>query len=377
MLVNCAADETELSNELRLAISVPSNFRGAVEAIGRFESYVTKTGERFVAGGGGRRNKPNSSSIPFFLSYFWQIQLPDVWPVYYTNTVQTLEAMNLFEAAAEPIPDYLTYKELHEKLVNLFSDAAGRKFTLYDVEHVFWFKSGRLLSGIGIAQEPEAPSEPTPATSSQTPVSAKYSPSNEIPFALDGYVAPVVAAIPRLALNDPGDQEKARLSGTTLERALEKSINAAFTILGYEAHLLGQGKGRVPDGLAIAVDESYALLWDAKARSEGYKMGTDDRSIREYIETQSKNLKRSKGVRNIYYLIVSSFFSDDFEDLIGSLKMETHVNEVCLVEASALVAMVDQKLRAPLSVGLGSDGIQRLFSSSGKIVLTNVVETLS
>ena len=44
---------------------------------------------------------------------------------------------------------------------------------------------------------------------------------------------------------------------------------------------------------------------------------------------------------------------------------------------SALVAIVDQKLRAPLSVGLGSDGIQRLFSSSGKIVLTDVVETLS
>ena len=376
MLVNCAGDETELGSKLKLAIKAPSNFRDAVDSLELFENYVKQTGEQFVAAGGEPRSKPNSSSIPFFLSYFWQIQQPDVWPVYYTNTVQMLESMNLFEATGETIPDYLTYKDLHEKLVELFSEAAGRKFSLYDVEHVFWFKSGRLLSGATPALQPE--SAPTSASAPQSAlITAKQPPSVEAPFALDGYVPPIVAAIPRLALNDPADQEKARLSGTTLERALEKSINAAFTILGYDAHLLGQGKGRVPDGLAIAVDESYALLWDAKARSGGYKMGTDDRSIREYIETQSKHLKRSRGVRNIYYLIISSGFSDDFEDLIRSLKMETHVNEVCLLEASALVAVVDQKLRAPLTISLGSDGIQRLFSSSGKISLSDVVENLS
>ncbi len=31
-------------------------------------------------------------------------------------------------------------------------------------------------------------------------------------------------------------------------------------------HLQGAGKGRVPDAQAIARNESYALLWDAKAR---------------------------------------------------------------------------------------------------------------
>jgi hypothetical protein len=57
--------------------------------------------------------------------------------------------------------------------------------------------------------------------------------------------------------------------------------------------------------------------------------------------------------------------------------METNVNEVCLVEASALVELVNQRLRAPLSVGLGPDGIQRLFSSSGIIAAANVLETLT
>ena len=38
--------------------------------------------------------------------------------------------------------------------------------------------------------------------------------------------------------------------------------------------------------------------------------------------------------------------------------METDVNEVCLIEAAALVTMVDAKLRAPLDVSLGVDGLQ-------------------
>jgi hypothetical protein len=63
--------------------------------------------------------------------------------------------------------------------------------------------------------------------------------------------------------------------------------------------------------------------------------------------------------------------------LIRSLKMETDVNEVCLVEAAALVEIVDQKLRAPLALSLGSDGIQVLFSSSGLISKSHVLDNLT
>ncbi len=94
-------------------------------------------------------------------------------------------------------------------------------------------------------------------------------------------------------------------------------------------------------------------------------MGTDDRAIKEYIVTQSRELKRRRGLRNIYYFIISSDFADDYDDSIRSIKMETDVNEVCLVEADALVAMVDAKMRFPHEVSLGPDGLQRYFSVSG------------
>ena len=159
-------------------------------------------------------------------------------------------------------------------------------------------------------------------------------------------------------------------------RGFEKSINAAFTILGYETKLLGQGGGRVPDGLALDQDNSYALMWDAKIRTDGYSMGTDDRTIREYVTTQSRELKRRRSFRNIYYVIVSSTVNDDLDDLIRSLKMDTDTNEVCLMEAAALVAMVDAKLRDPPSVTLGADGLQRLFSDSGIITADHVIQNL-
>ena len=177
------------------------------------------------------------------------------------------------------------------------------------------------------------------------------------------YVPPIVAVLPDMARHTKQLVEAAQKSGTSLERAFEKSIDAAFTILGYETTLFGQGRGRVPDGRAIAHDENYVILWDAKIRAESYSLGTDDRIIREYINTQTRDLTRR--FRNIYYLIISSSFADDFDETIASIKMETDVSEVVLVDAEALVTTVDAKLRTPLQISLGPDGIQRLLARGG------------
>ena len=92
--------------------------------------------------------------------------------------------------------------------------------------------------------------------------------------------------------------------------------------------------------------------------------------------TQSRELKRRKTLRNIYYVIVSSHFQGDFDDMIRGVKMETDISEVVLLKAEALVALVDMNLRAPHLITLGPDGIQRLFSSSGIVTADDVRETL-
>lgn len=375
LLLNVAesrGDDDRCDKYLKAAIDCPAENVGASNQITQFCNYVADLCDWHIQSGGAKHAKPNQSSVPFFVSYFWQIQGRDVWPIYYTNSVNVLTDLNLWQPTGQFATDYLDYKKLHEELVRIFTVEAGRTFTLYDVEHVFWFQGGKAFVIDNAVKKDRNASEihdndTRVNDSSALPVVAKALP--------DSYVPPIVAVLPAIALNDVQLREAAKESGTSLERALEKSIDAAFSILGYETQLLGQGKGRVPDGLASSMDDSYAILWDAKIRGDGYRLGTDDRVIKDYIVTQSRELKRKRGLRNIYYFVISSNFDDDYDDAIRSLKMETDINEVCLVEAEALVAMVDAKMRHPQDVSLGPDGLQRLFASSG-IVSAEIVREI-
>jgi len=360
MVVNVANDVDECDQELKAALALPAGEQIASSRIKTFSSYVKRLGDEWVEAGNTRYGCPKTGSVPFFLSYFWQIQDRDTWPVYYTNAVNTMADLNLWQPSGDIATDFLAFKHIHEELAELAKKETGKPFHLYDVEHVFWFKGGNPY----VAEKVE---DSTPSKITEQEAGLRLP---------EGYVPPIIAILPRMARHEDGLVETAKRSGTSLERAFEKYIDAAFTMLGYEARLMGQGQGRVPDGSAIALDDSYAILWDAKIRADGYSMGTDDRTIREYITTQSRDLKRRRSLRNIYYLIVSNTFVDDFDDTIRSIKMETHVSEVTLLQAAALVEMVDAKLRAPLQITLGPDGLQRLFSVSGVVSAETVREQL-
>jgi hypothetical protein len=392
MLVNVAEDPAECDHELKAALAVPNSEEIAASRMRTFAAYVKRLGERWEETGGSKAGRPKPGSVPFFVSYFWQVENRDVWPVYYTNSVQTMQDLNLWQPVNDPGLDYLAYKSIHEQLAKEFTRESGRPFDLYWVEHVFWFKGGNPYGGSKpLKSEGSTAGNGTEPGRLSTGDVAKLavqrrgpSPDNVDPLPdrpsverlPEGFVPPVISALERMAYNEPDMQRAAEASGISLERAFEKSVNAAFTVLGYDAKLLGQGKGRVPDGQALNQDDSYAILWDAKIRANGYGIGTDDRTIKEYITLFARDLKRRRGLRNIYYLIVSGEFSGDHDDTVRMIKMETDVSEVCLVEAAALVEMVDARLRAPLQVSLGPDGVQRLLAVSGIITPEIVRENL-
>lgn len=356
MVFNIAEDLNELDAELKAAIAVPQNEDIASSRIKTFTSFVKRLTEQSIEAGTSPRKAPQIASIPFFLSYFWQIQDNEQWPVYYTNSVNTMVDLNLWQPSGDASQDYLTFKRIHEELVQLFTKQAGEKFNLYKVEHVFWLKGGKL----GLNEGSEGTN-----TVKEVEEAEKPSRMNRLP---DSYVPPIIAILPQMAANTEELREAAKNSAITLDAAFEKYINIAFKILGYETKLMGQSMSgkRVPDGLAESLDDSYAILWDAKVRSDGYTIGTDDRIIREYITTQSRELKKRKSFKNIYYLIISSTFDKGYDDdLIRNIKMETDISEVVLVEADALVAMIETKIREPQQITLGPDGLQRLFSVSG------------
>jgi hypothetical protein len=372
MVVNVSPNETEVDQELRAAIIAPTTEEQATVQLTRFGSYVRRLGEAFVEAGGSLHGRPKVGSSPFFLSYFWQIQQPQKWPAYYTNSVQVMTDLNLWTPSDNLATDYVAFKRFHEELAVLFSRESGKSFGLYDVEHVFWFVGGNSFRG---DQSPSEISELPPGDTEVT-VSATTGATS---FAIlpESYVPPIVQIIPRLARNDSTLADAAKAAGISISRALEKSVDAAFSILGFDVKLLGQGQGRVPDGLAIDSDNSYAIIWDSKARTDRYSMGTDDRTIREYVVSQSRDLRRKRGLRNVYYVIISGAFADDYDDPVRSLKMETDVSEVILMEADALVAMVEARLRSPREVTLGPDGLQRLFTDSAVLDANQVRELLA
>jgi hypothetical protein len=287
MIVNSATNPAECDQELKAVLPVPTGEEMARSRLRTFASYAKRLGDDHVEKGGSKHGRPKVGSVPFFVSYFWQLQDWKVWPVFYTNSVQVMDNLNLWRPSGDISDDYILFKHIHEELAKLFTEKSGKPFDLYTVEHVFWYQGGNPYDAAKEGGESEdATEQPVhvgkPATS-VLPMDGKLP---------DSYVPPIVAVLPQMATNDPKLVEAAKVSGTSLERAFEKSVNASFTILGYEAQLLGQGQGRVPDGRALDLDNSYAILWDGKVRSSGYNMGTDDRTIREYIVTQSRELKR-------------------------------------------------------------------------------------
>lgn len=123
------------------------------------------------------------------------------------------------------------------------------------------------------------------------------------------------------------------------------------------------------------IDElRYAIIYDAKDRQNAYTLGTDERAIREYIAVQGDRLRR-QGMRNLYFMVISSAFTGEHDDAIRSLKIDTNVNEVLLVEVKSLLAMLEGKLRNP-NVSLGPDGIQRLLAASGVLTESDLREFL-
>lgn len=80
MILNVTEDEGETDQELKSALSVPSNEDIARSRLNTFISYIRRLGDAFVEAGGTKHARPKFSSAPFFLSYFWQIQSPKTWP---------------------------------------------------------------------------------------------------------------------------------------------------------------------------------------------------------------------------------------------------------------------------------------------------------
>ena len=125
---------------------------------------------------------------------------------------------------------------------------------------------------------------------------------------------------------------------------LERRTGIAFELLGLEVTVLGQGAGRVADGIARCGVGRWAIVFDAKIRTSGFSMGTEDRKFREYVERHGRELE-SEGIARVYFAVVSSSFVESDLEKAQEIVRLTKAKAMVLLEAGALRALVELKLR--------------------------------
>jgi hypothetical protein len=167
----------------------------------------------------------------------------------------------------------------------------------------------------------------------------------------DSFVPPVVAGLPSLARME-----------TALPIEFEKRVASAFEMLGLEVQRLGQGSGREPDGIARCRQHGWVLIYDAKARAGMFRMlAPEERKFREYIVANTENLRR-EGMTRSYFVIVSSAFSESDLAKARELSKTTEAKAIALVEAEALVKLVQQRIKSPLDFTY--QHLERAFSDT-------------
>lgn len=315
ILVNTATDEMKLCKVLKKSIKIPTEINDAKEKIKLLVNYISELRESLD----NLRKAPKFGYIPFFLSFFWQLQDKESFPTYYNKNITKLQKLDLLESMLnKTIED--TYEEFFYLMKNFKNHLESRfqiKLTLYDIEHIIYHYEI---------------SEEEPKVLSKQVVSIPKS-FNDLEF-----VGSYFLDLENLARSN--DRKEIKI--------FENMLGKLFSVLGYSVKILGQGTGREPDGLAFAPREQYCIIYDAKSRITNYSMGTDDRAIIEYIDKVKYDY--GKNFRKFYFVIVSSDFKGDEMGKIKKIKKHTGVNSIVLISTKNLLQLLNLKFKEDLDL---------------------------
>lgn len=347
-LLKASPDPKRFAIRLREAITPPETIDEARETIDDFAEYTQRLKENDID------HDPFPKSTIFFLSYFWHIQRLEEWPIFYPVSEQYLDDEGLLDTGEPYGTRYANFVELMEELREQASEWLEPPVEYRNVANaIYWYEERRE------EPEPEPGPEPEP-TGTFTSADQPFLPS-------------IVADLDAVSEGDDEAIDRYAPYDSDLGTIFERKVGALFQLLGFDTEIMGQGSGRNPDGIAEAVRNNYAVIYDAKKRQDGYRLGRDDRTIRDYIETHSRRL-RDQGKQHIYFALVSSSFRDVDESALRDLRTSTDVDNIVLLRADVLQELLELRLREPY---LNLDDVEWVFQNrSGEIQseeLENVV----
>ena len=147
MLVK-AADDVALRNALRAALPGPADEADCRRKFADFLAFVDEARERAQTLG---VTRPSLGYVPYFLSFFWEAEDRDAWPIYYPNSRDTLAKHGLFSDSGPLADRYLRYRD------QIFWLRQELDADTWDVEGLLWhLKQAEAASDEQASEAPES-----------------------------------------------------------------------------------------------------------------------------------------------------------------------------------------------------------------------------
>ena len=304
-----------------------------------------------------KRKAPNPGSVCYFLSYFWQIQNYQEWPVMYSSIIVSFTDIGLWSEPTSQKEAYNTFHNLNEEIKQILSVHTGRNISNWEAEHSFWnFRTITAYPKNGNKRKNEV---------QKTTVEAIVSALKEASFNIYDYLPPITAKLIELG-NDSDNSSAAKGSN------YEKAVVEVFKQLGFDDVVhLGQGKGNEPDIIIKQRTDGSAFIVDAKSYSTGYNLSvSDDRAIRDYIFRHCAKLHK-EGIRKIGFIIVSNSFKTDFDSFINDITWHTDIKRFKLLTSDALLHLLAYKFKGVIQL---QDIIDSFISFGNIISKTDIIQ---
>jgi len=330
MLYKTAQDKNALKELLLDVLKIPKDIENAKIKINKVIDFV-----KIISTSVDKRKVPRLKSILYFISYFWQIQGPNLWPIFYNSAEQTLLELNFLEVYVTLAEYYESFYVLNKELIDLFSKER-KNINLWFVEHVFWKYFIQKQEIVESAEKSEI----------KTKIGEKVE-------TISDYIPPIISDIINLSLNESNPAD------------FEKKTAILFQMLGFEVELKGQGKGRTVDIIARAnLEKPYILLIDCKARSnKDFKFNAgEERTVVEYLKNFAYNYPRDSKLET-HYLIISSGFRTDDETVRRKIKAETGT-DITFISIQDVLFLIVKKLQ---NWDFDLEGMREIFQREGLI----------
>ncbi|MCC7317834.1 MAG: restriction endonuclease [Bacteroidales bacterium] len=345
--------QNNLAKLLRDCVIEPKDLSDALNKIDAMDKYTSN----IFSQAPDKRKAPNPASVCYFLSYFWQIQNYQKWPIMYSSIIVSFTDIGLWTEQPSQKDAYQTFYHLNEEIKNILSIHTGRAINNWEAEHSFWnFRT--------VTAYPKQHSKSKDEKLADIEGGQTISVLKKASFNIFDFIPPITAK-----LIDLGSETESSSSGKG--RRFEKAVCELFKQLGFYVQELGQGTGREPDLIAINKEGNVAFVIDAKAYANGYMLSaSDERAIREYISHHCPKLKK-EGINKIGFLIISNSFKPGFDSFINEITWKTDIKRFSLLSSEALLHLLAYKIKDQLPI---SEIIDAIISLGNNISAQDIIQ---